>query len=81
MKKEDVSNPAKGLKDYYKIYFAEHTAYEKYCKLNNEEGIAYGLTYKDLDNFMDRKYHLLLTIYFTVQNLIRLADYTLNCIV
>lgn len=30
---------------------------------------------KDLDNFMDRKYHLLLTIYFTVQNLIRLADY------
>lgn len=63
------------IKDYYKIYFAEHTAYEKYCKLNNEEGIAYGLTYKDLDNFMDRKYHLLLTIYFTVQNLIRLADY------
>ena len=60
-------------KNSYKIYFAEYSAYEKYCRLNDDEGIAYGFTYKDLDTFMEKKYHLLLSIYFTVQNLIRLA--------
>ena len=27
-------------KNSYKIYFAEYTAYEKYCRLNDDEGIA-----------------------------------------
>lgn len=69
-KNKTPTNIKREFKDKYSIFYSEY----KYYK-DNVDSMAYNVTYRDLDESLEKQYRQIMIVYFIVQNLIRLANY------
>ncbi len=69
-KKKTLTHVDLKTKDKYSIFYSEY----KYYK-DNVDSMAYNVTYRNLDEALEKQYRQIMIVYFIVQNLIRLANH------